>query len=341
MTSGTVRVNKEQQAAMAFFASAPADPDPAGDSWGPTADACLWIPGGLGSMGVLAVRGDNGLVVLKPASGNAPLEYFALLFTRAMGVDTPHAHAVPRDSAAITAFLRRVEHGEVAFANPVDEDRMTGFFAREYFIVLGYAAGDTIVGMVGSIAQQLVLKARSDDGEAKTKGDAISASVDVDAIHAAVRARFCVPALEQLGAIAAVDLAINNFDRFPLGVWDNAGNPGNVIVDASVPPKVVAIDHALLPVDVEAHPAAWDRYISRVRTRTREVDEWWAKHGDGHGDGDPAYVTIFDAVDDFFLFLFFFFLIKICHFTVSSKPVFTYQCGRASRTAGLGADRNQ
>eukprot|EP00161_Ancyromonas_sigmoides_P016301 TRINITY_DN434_c0_g1_i3.p1 TRINITY_DN434_c0_g1~~TRINITY_DN434_c0_g1_i3.p1 ORF type:complete len:127 (+),score=11.95 TRINITY_DN434_c0_g1_i3:138-518(+) len=74
MTSGTVRVNKEQQAAMAFFASAPADPDPAGDSWGPTADACLWIPGGLGSMGVLAVRGDNGLVVLKPASGNAPLE---------------------------------------------------------------------------------------------------------------------------------------------------------------------------------------------------------------------------------------------------------------------------
>jgi hypothetical protein len=165
-------------------------------------------------------------------------------------------------------------------------------------------------------------RARSDDGEAKTKGDAISASVNVDAIHAAVRARFCVPALEQLGAIAAVDLAINNFDRFPLGVWDNAGNPGNVIVDASVPPKVVAIDHALLPVDVEAHPAAWDRYISRVRTRTREVDEWWAKHGDGHGDGDPAYVTIFDAVDDFFLFLFFFFLIKICHFTVSTNLFF-------------------
>jgi hypothetical protein len=83
MTSGTVRVNQEQQAAMAFFASAPADPDPAGDSWGPTADACLWIPGGLGSMGVLAVRGDNGLVVLKPASGNAPLEV-AWLVERAM-----------------------------------------------------------------------------------------------------------------------------------------------------------------------------------------------------------------------------------------------------------------
>jgi hypothetical protein len=75
---------------------------------------------------------------------------------------------------------------------------------------------------------------------------------------------------EALGAMCAVDLVMNNWDRLPVG-FDNDGNLGNVILEPSSSGSGVvccAIDSCVTPLE----GSALDAFLVRVRSATTNPD---------------------------------------------------------------------
>lgn len=68
--------------------------------------------------------------------------------------------------------------------------------------------------------------------------------------------------LDELGRLCAFDVLINNLDRFPLPVWQNDGNLGNVMI-VNEGRSVLGIDQQINPI-VEG--PGRDTYIEKVRT---------------------------------------------------------------------------
>ena len=86
--------------------------------------------------------------------------------------------------------------------------------------------------------------------------------------------------LREIGRLLVLDVLINNGDRFPL-LWENRGNPGNLMFDSisgkvRVPAilllyllfylnQVIAIDSQLCPIDRNLHEDVFQAYLSKVR----------------------------------------------------------------------------
>ncbi|KJE90383.1 hypothetical protein CAOG_01702 [Capsaspora owczarzaki ATCC 30864] len=81
--------------------------------------------------------------------------------------------------------------------------------------------------------------------------------------------------LEALGRVVTFDMWINNWDRFPC-VWDNEGNPNNVlVVDHSGPEAdLCAIDQMVTCLDPRNFAAALDAYKTNVRNFLVELRGW-------------------------------------------------------------------
>eukprot|EP00928_Gymnodinium_smaydae_P012141 TRINITY_DN14415_c1_g1_i2.p1 TRINITY_DN14415_c1_g1~~TRINITY_DN14415_c1_g1_i2.p1 ORF type:complete len:291 (+),score=69.51 TRINITY_DN14415_c1_g1_i2:604-1476(+) len=73
-----------------------------------------------------------------------------------------------------------------------------------------------------------------------------------------------------IGKLLAFDCIINNLDRLPM-IWDNAGNPKNVMIEvhpSTQAVKVVGIDQAVRPITSNA---GLDVYCQRLRDVVRTV----------------------------------------------------------------------
>lgn len=72
--------------------------------------------------------------------------------------------------------------------------------------------------------------------------------------------------MHDLGRLCALDTLLNNLDRLPLPLWDNAGNLSNVMLRMSG--DVVGIDQQ---VNTPADSAGCERYLGRVRSLVRQI----------------------------------------------------------------------
>ena len=96
--------------------------------------------------------------------------------------------------------------------------------------------------------------------------------------------------LAGVGMVIALDMLINNWDRFPVPqLWENEGNPGNLMIlqknrssdvgeekNSSESPStttvVVAIDQSTTPI---VHDGMREKYFSKVRQMIEEPDFSW------------------------------------------------------------------
>lgn len=76
--------------------------------------------------------------------------------------------------------------------------------------------------------------------------------------------------LENLGSIIALDIFLNNSDRFPV-VHDNEGNAKNIMIEKNG--QVVAIDNIITCMDPQNSysQAILSRYLSRIETFLRVI----------------------------------------------------------------------
>ncbi len=72
--------------------------------------------------------------------------------------------------------------------------------------------------------------------------------------------------LHELGGLLCLDVLLNNVDRVPCGMWENQGNPGNLMLG---PSSLVGIDNSCSPLPVGS--AAASAYLARARALAADV----------------------------------------------------------------------
>lgn len=188
-----------------------------------------WCHGGSG--GVFVVKFAAGAICVRGSNWN-PGELFAQRLSTLLGVRTALDRVVhPKDSES------KAIRCAVQSAKPDTEDsrlKLNLIFKAESLTVLQYVDGIVMMG-VPAHEHLKQLSARS-------------------------------PLWYQIGRLAAFDMLINNFDRFPL-VWSNCGNLGNVMINSSLG-AVTGIDQCVQEI---THPTGFTNYLSRVRQAVAEA----------------------------------------------------------------------
>lgn len=185
--------------------------------------------GGLGSLGVFLVQlQDEGFVVLKQQSQDAPGEVFASHLFAGLDIGCPQMRPLAADELAL--LTSKLRNAPVSVKGTCDEIHGSRF----------QDAGAVLIEFV-------------------TGKDLEAAPMD-----AAALAQALAPAdLERLGAIIVADVVVNNADRIPT-IWrSEEGNPANLLVDAQRPPgfRVTAIDQTVHPI---LNDARLGDYLARV-----------------------------------------------------------------------------
>jgi len=170
--------------------------------------------GGLGSLGVflMNLKGDAGVIVMKQGAISSAAEYYAALLYRDLGLAAPAMRPLDKDE------LGKVIHqlGDVCFTSPGAGDALQSGGIQRGAVLMDFCPGFTL------------------------KHPSVSRMLE----DAAVAPKL----LEDFGAIIAVDMLTNNFDRTPM-VWAHEGNANNVLFTAGTDGVTVrAIDQQTSPI---------------------------------------------------------------------------------------------
>jgi len=188
------------------------------------------IAGGTGSIsGVFFIDTDDGVFVLKFGGLNSSSEYFCSSFLSMFSIKTPKIRLLSHDEFSV--YLEELK--DVNYSR--DEERDYVSLAAQKVapvFLMDYIPGDVLLGL-----------------------EKIEYLKDPQVLY-------------EIGRILACDVLINNYDRLPL-IWENQGNPGNLIFRKEEEGKTVvyAIDQCVTAIkDRDAIVA----YLEKV---SKAIDE--------------------------------------------------------------------
>ncbi|EDQ92135.1 uncharacterized protein MONBRDRAFT_22989, partial [Monosiga brevicollis MX1] len=197
--------------------------------------------GGLGSLGVHFVRTktDGDVLVLKQGDRSTATEYFCARVLEKLQVPCPKMRVLSRRAWAAAA---------TAASQPFSPSplHMIPYTVQGAGEVLAGARAQEAGGVMQSFAKGFTLK----DPRVK---DLLSHPSSAPSI------------LRDLGAMAAADMLLNNFDRTPL-IWDHEGNANNFMFVTDN--HVAAIDNSTAGITNED---GIERYLGRVQAALQEA----------------------------------------------------------------------
>lgn len=226
--------------ATACRASAPVD-TPLPLSWWQGVTQTLRTSSGSVFIAHHGARNERLIIKSGPSIGR---EYFALRFARELlHVNAP---AVRLISFETDDEWSTIKHVFASVSSEADARLAEKALTRPQYLALEYVPGASLDGMAPTdrLRQRLFMR---------------QATVENLPLPAKTFA--------SLGSIALLDLVLNNADRMPCGVWDNAGNFGNVLFRAS-DGVAFAIDPTVVSI---ADAAAAERHFSRVQALLDEL----------------------------------------------------------------------
>ena len=206
-----------------------------------------------GSSGVILVRWTGGGTVVIKSTSTLGQELFGTCVAQACGAPTPAARIVSWQDAEWSALKRALalacgEDPQVAYGMGTVPGKSTIWrriyrtLDRPIYSINQFIPGVPLSALRGSLA---------------TLGE----SPPPDAVVILRESAF-----EALGALAALDVAINNADRTPT-LWDNPGNAGNILV-VDNGRSIVGVDNRAVSIDSGKNREA---YIARVAATLAEV----------------------------------------------------------------------
>mmetsp|Transcript_23442 Transcript_23442/g.61391 ORF Transcript_23442/g.61391 Transcript_23442/m.61391 type:complete len:403 (+) Transcript_23442:63-1271(+) len=211
-----------------------------------------------GAEGVFFVQTSSGAVVLKGSRSMGP-EVFSSLLGTALGVYCPPWRVIatgsPEGKELVAELAAKDASGRLKLnLGSLTHVLLKGFLPGGHLGEIGSERAAEIFGRAGL----------SDNGCAR---------------------------LREIGRILALDVLCNNGDRFPL-IWDNRGNPGNVMMARGVG-KAVSIDSQIQPIDAVQHRVHFEAYLDKVREL---VESLKAK---GDGEELPQFKRVRDKLLEF------------------------------------------
>eukprot|EP00039_Didymoeca_costata_P019312 m.337022 g.337022 ORF g.337022 m.337022 type:complete len:402 (+) comp18025_c0_seq1:122-1327(+) len=190
-----------------------------------------------GAEGVYFVETDTGAIVLKGSRSIAP-EAFSCLLGLKLGVLAPKFRVIDVAGDEGAAMMRNL--GSLDISGRVN----TTIKHQTHILIKSYIPGVTFGQLSSARAKEIFGPANklSENGHER---------------------------LKELGRLLALDVLCNNGDRFPL-IWDNRGNPGNVML-AKGPGKIVSVDSQLMPIDKNNYPDEYQQYLDKVTALMNSV----------------------------------------------------------------------
>ncbi|EGD73156.1 hypothetical protein PTSG_04869 [Salpingoeca rosetta] len=215
-----------------------------------------------GSEGVffVAFRDTDEAVVIK-GSRNIAAEAFAGFLALKLGLKSPDFRIISvaaREAQAMMHTFREVDHLGLAHAV---------LSKQSFLLIKNFVRGVNL----GQVKEADLIKVFGEPG-AFTDGG---------------RERF-----KELAALLLLDVLCNNGDRFPL-IWDNRGNPGNVMFARSNG-QVIAIDNNICAVDEATYADQHREYLSKVENLIHLT----ARHTD-EGTEAPQFHRVRDKVIEY------------------------------------------
>eukprot|EP01137_Pigoraptor_chileana_P002398 Opistho-2@41187 len=237
-----------------------------------------------GSGGVFFVDTSGGALVIK-GSKQIATELFASMVCLRFAIHTPCSLVVATDSHFGAAMLARLK--------TLDKTGrlVLSLHDQLHVMLMEYVCGTTL----GSVKYERACQVFGSETSLSVNGK---------------------KRLREIGRLMGVDCLLNNSDRLPL-VWDNRGNPGNLMLAGSIG-CIVAIDNQFIPVDVGTHP-------ERVAAQRVRVEELCRCVRDNPGVPLTQFQRICDK------------LLEYTGFTVGTEGVLEMQEGFAQFVALISA----
>jgi len=192
-----------------------------------------------GAEGVFFAETNTGALVVKGSRSIAP-EMFSCILGIQLGVYCPRWRLISNGSSEGRKMMKAL--------NSMDPSGriQTSIGNQTHILLKGFLPGKNF----GSIGEQRALAIFGAEGRTSENGK---------------------KRLRELGRILALDVICNNGDRFPL-IWDNRGNPGNVMMANGVG-KSVSIDSQIQPIDGVLHPVELEAYLKKIKDLRSLLDE--------------------------------------------------------------------
>ena len=255
-----------------------------------TTSRCVQVAGYMGRRGgVLVVRLGDGAeaksLCVKPFDArlvNATHELVAADILRAAGVRVPDARMATQaeiDDQILPALMAKFENTTGSWTFP---DFLTSgglYWSREDLRQMAGIPSNVVAEQAAAAkASRAARRAAVEAGEARAEPVAVLEFVRGPTLaQCAGATALGEREYEALGRIAAVDVLLNNFDRFPV-LFDTEGNLGNVLLEPSAATGAAgcaggvaaccAIDSCVQPLE----GAALARYLARVRAEAATPD---------------------------------------------------------------------
>mmetsp|Transcript_19587 Transcript_19587/g.75191 ORF Transcript_19587/g.75191 Transcript_19587/m.75191 type:complete len:536 (+) Transcript_19587:66-1673(+) len=196
-----------------------------------------WISGGLGSVGAFLCQIGEELVMAKSGGTAAVREFFGNRLMEKLGV--PVARTRPFLSHSEEGLALRLGLRGAASTN--EGEACKAYFVRKYPIIFS-------MEYIGGGREMCMPRPELERLQTASPGSL----------------------WEQCGRVAACDVFMNNYDRFPV-IWNNLGNAANVIIrelpatnDCAASVCVTAIDQACLPIMDVANRQAYMAKVEEV-----------------------------------------------------------------------------
>lgn len=224
---------------------------------------CHWIPGGLGSFGVIVVELPDSQLVIGKCAGNRFIpEYFGNKLAQKIGLNTPKMKILSRLSGEGQNFIHSIE--SAPFTNFEDSQRIGKYHLFPKFFVMEFIRSDCC----------LIINHEK-------------------AISFLENSKF----ISQLSKMMAFDILINNYDRIPF-IWNNDGNPGNVLIqfedEENNFPRIFSIDQFVTEIQNSLGKQKYEDSIAKFISICKYIDE--------NSSLNDEYRSYFSKFKEFFLF---------------------------------------
>ena len=236
-----------------------------------------------GTDGVLFVSFQDHTAVCIKAPGAIAAEVYGSWLAKRLGVPTPAMRMVDRNGEEGQRIIAALMSPHIC-TTTTHKSRIERVLLRPFFIVMEYVRGIALDDVFQGIpfGVEFVQQKFANNGNNVNSSDAGDDGAllhDVGLLNCRV-----------LGKVLALDVLTNNFDRLPC-IWDNKGNPGNVMFQPAPKHTALCIDNMVSCIDLDKFQEQHQQYVKKASNMLQRLlppSENTGSAGGAGGTGDVS-----------------------------------------------------
>ena len=265
-----------------------------------------------GTDGVLFAMFQNQTAVCIKAPGSIAAEVYGSWLAKRIGVPTPALRLVDRNGTEGQQIIAMLMSPNIC-TTVAKKSRIERIVLRPFFLVMEYVRGIALEDMFQPISGTFIQNKFGGNGSSNATATTPTATTPTATTPTDTNTIEPPPSQQQfhqigltnlnvLGKVIALDILTNNFDRLPC-IWENNGNPGNIMFQPEPKHTALCIDNMVSCIDVEKFQNQYQQYVKKATNMlqrllpSKEEEGAGSKedHGNGNGNGNGNRSTTNNA----------------------------------------------